>query len=118
MISRREFSKYCLATGAAALGSTTAWAASASPASAEPQTDQMCDLLVKGGTVIDPGQRLHAPMDVAVKEGKILEVSADIPESRARQVVSALPVSLISMCIASTAWPPGLMPIATLWAGV
>lgn len=89
MISRREFSKYCLATGAAVLGSDSAWAGSASPVSPDPKADQMCDLLIKGGTVVDPSQHLHAPMDVAVKDGKILEVSADIPETRARQVVPA-----------------------------
>jgi dihydroorotase len=52
-------------------------------------TNQKCDLLIKGGTVIDPSQHLHAPMDVAVKDGKILEVSAGFPEERALQVVSA-----------------------------
>lgn len=47
------------------------------------------DLLVKGGTVIDPAQKLHAPLDIAVRDGKIVEVSMDIPAGRARQVVSA-----------------------------
>jgi dihydroorotase len=51
--------------------------------------DQDCDLLIKGGTVVDPGQGLHAPMDVAVKNGKILEVSRDIPASRALRLISA-----------------------------
>jgi dihydroorotase len=45
--------------------------------------------LIKGGTVIDPGQNLHAPLDVAVKDGKILELSPDIPAARALRVVSA-----------------------------
>ena len=38
---------------------------------------------------MDPGQRLHAPLDIAVKGGKILEMSPDIPESRALTVYSA-----------------------------
>jgi len=29
---------------------------------------QSRDLLIKGGTVIDPSQNLHAQLDVAVKE--------------------------------------------------
>jgi formylmethanofuran dehydrogenase subunit A len=37
-------------------------------------------LLIKEGTVIDPGEHLHAELDVAVKEGKILEVSTNFPE--------------------------------------
>ena len=47
------------------------------------------DLLIKGGTVVDPSQKMHALMDVAVKDGKILEVSKDIPESRATTTLSA-----------------------------
>jgi dihydroorotase len=47
------------------------------------------DLLIKGGTVIDPGQHLHAPLDVAVKNGKIAQVSRDIPPDAASRVVSA-----------------------------
>lgn len=94
MISRREFSKVLLATGTAALAPDAALPASVAPLpapqSAEPETaNQVCDLLIKGGTVIDPGQRLSGPMDVAVTNGKIVEVSQDIPESRALQVYSA-----------------------------
>jgi dihydroorotase len=94
MITRREFSKVLLATGTAALAPDSALPASESPVPApqtaeQPSANQVCDLLIKGGTVIDPGQRLNAPMDVAVKRGKILEISRDIPESRALQVYSA-----------------------------
>jgi len=28
-----------------------------------------CDLLIKGGTLIDPGRQFHAPMDIAVLNG-------------------------------------------------
>jgi len=45
--------------------------------------------VTKGGTLIDPGRQLHAPMDIAVLSGKILEISAEIPESRALRVISA-----------------------------
>lgn len=89
MITRREFSRSLLAGGAALLASEgTPSAAGAQPAPNQ-SSSQDCDLLIKGGTVIDPGQRLHALMDVAVKDGKILEVSQNFPETRAQKVVSA-----------------------------
>lgn len=88
MLTRREFSRCILAGGSALL-------ASGKPALAESQiaSDQRpkldCDLLIKGGTVIDPGQQLHAALDVAVKDGRILAVSQNIPETGARNVISA-----------------------------
>src|SRR6267154_578435 len=75
---------------ARALASGTFEAASASPSQgAEQAAPPDCDVLIKGGTVIDPGQNLHAPLDVAVKDGKILELSPDIAPARAVRVVSA-----------------------------
>ncbi|MGH9356691.1 MAG: amidohydrolase/deacetylase family metallohydrolase, partial [Terriglobia bacterium] len=46
-------------------------------------------MLIRGGTVIDPAQHLHASLDVAVKNGKILQITRTFPESRARKVISA-----------------------------
>ena len=92
MLNRREFSRYFLAGGTALLTSGRFWPAANPPvfaAQRERSLNQDCDLLIKGGTVIDPGQQLHAPLDVAVKDGKILEISRDFPEGRALQVVSA-----------------------------
>src|SRR6266699_6285720 len=88
MLTRRQFSKLIVGSGLLASGNFEA--ASASPAQgAEQAATPDCDVLIKGGTVIDPGQNQHAPLDVAVKDGKILEVSPDIPVARARSVVSA-----------------------------
>jgi dihydroorotase len=91
MLTRRQFSK--LIVGSGLLASSNFEAAGALPISpaqgAEQAATQDCDLLIKGGTVIDPGQNLHAPLDVAVKDGKILELSPDIPAARALRVVSA-----------------------------
>jgi dihydroorotase len=43
------------------------------------------DLLLKGGHVLDPGQGLDAPLDIAVTGGKIAKIAADIdPEDAAR----------------------------------
>jgi len=81
MLTRREFSKSVL--GGAALLASADLSPAASPA-AKPSPPQgegskKYDLLIKGGTVVDPGQRLHALLDIGVKDGKILDVSQDIP---------------------------------------
>src|SRR6266849_4483407 len=87
MLTRRQFSKLIVGSGLLASGNLgqgsgpqTASAQNASPD---------CDLLIKGGTVIDPGQNLYTALDVAVKNGRILELSPDIPAARAPSVVSA-----------------------------
>ena len=45
------------------------------------------DLLLKGGHVIDPANRLDAVMDVAISGGKIAAVEKSIPASEAGKVV-------------------------------
>src|SRR5215471_10663595 len=47
----------------------------------------MYDLLLKGGTVIDPAQDLRGALDVAVDNGKIARVAANIAVTEARRVV-------------------------------
>jgi dihydroorotase len=47
----------------------------------------MYDLIVKGGTVVDPAQGLNGLNDVAVENGKIALVAPDIPAEEARRVV-------------------------------
>ncbi len=47
----------------------------------------MYDLLLKGGVVIDPAQDLRGALDVAVQDGKIASVAANIPASEARRVI-------------------------------
>jgi dihydroorotase len=47
----------------------------------------MYDLLLKGGTVLDPAQDLRGAFDVAVQDGKIASVAASIPASEARRVI-------------------------------
>ena len=93
MLTRRQFSKNLLAGGTALMTSETllsqANLQAGSKQNSDQRPDQSCDLLIKGGTVIDPGQHFHAPLDVAVKGGKILQVSRDIPENLALAVYSA-----------------------------
>ena len=47
----------------------------------------MYDLLLKGGNVIDPSQDLRGALDVAVEDGKIARVAANIAVTEARRVV-------------------------------
>ena len=47
----------------------------------------MTDLLLKGGEVIDPSQNIRGRLDVAVKDGVISQVAADIDPSGFAQVV-------------------------------
>lgn len=48
---------------------------------------QDIDLLLKGGTVIDPKNNINSKMDVAITAGKIFRVAADIPSSSAKKTV-------------------------------
>jgi len=88
MLNRREFSKCVLAGGAAILAPAAAFAGSPSAAQGGSPAPAI-DLLIQDGTVIDPSQNLHAILDVAVKNGKILEVGKNISKERAAKVVSA-----------------------------
>ena len=89
MLTRRQFSKCFGALSASVLGSRRLWSGG-EPLLPSPQKEiRLCDLLIKGGTVIDPGRNLHSALDVAVKDHRILEVAADIPASEAGTVVSA-----------------------------
>jgi len=47
------------------------------------------DLLIKGGHVIDPKNKISAVMDVAVAQGRIARVAANIPVASAKRVVNA-----------------------------
>ncbi len=50
---------------------------------------QEIDILLKGGHVIDAKNHIDAKMDVAIAEGKILEVAPNISVENAKQVVDA-----------------------------
>ena len=47
----------------------------------------MYDLIVKGGTVVDPSQNLHGINDVAIEDGKIALIGPDISADEAKRVV-------------------------------
>src|SRR5438067_7219636 len=46
------------------------------------------DLLLKGGHVIDPKNKISAQRDIAIRDGLIAAVASDIPAAQARKVVT------------------------------
>jgi dihydroorotase len=74
------------------VGSAPAAAAAAQQAAA-PTSQAMAaasyDLLIAGGRVIDPSQKLSAERDVAILGGRIARIAPNIPPSQARQVYDA-----------------------------
>jgi len=52
------------------------------------QENKPADILLKGGHVIDPKNNIDGVMDVAIADGKILRVAANIPETNAKRVVN------------------------------
>ncbi len=53
------------------------------------QSQQPYDLLIKGGHVIDPRNRVDAVMDVAIAAGKVARVGPNIPVEQAQVTVKA-----------------------------
>lgn len=47
------------------------------------------ELLVKGGTVVDPSQALRTESDLAIAAGKVTALAPDIPADQAKMVVDA-----------------------------
>lgn len=50
---------------------------------------QTIDILIKGGHVIDPKNKIDAKMDLAIADGKILRVAPSIPAADAKKVIDA-----------------------------
>ena len=48
---------------------------------------QQIDILLKGGHVIDPKNKIDSKMDVAIFENKIVQVAPDIPITNAKKVI-------------------------------
>ena len=64
-------------------------ASAALPQAAPAQAPAAYDLLIQGGRVIDPVQKLSAVRDVAIAGGKIARIAENIPPAQARQVYNA-----------------------------
>src|SRR5262245_39191674 len=54
-----------------------------------PSSSASYDLLIAGGRVIDPSQKLSAVRDIAIAGGKIARIAENIPPTQARQVLDA-----------------------------
>lgn len=48
---------------------------------------QNYDILLKGGQVIDPKNKINEKMDVAISQGKIIRVASNIPSASAKKVI-------------------------------
>jgi dihydroorotase len=48
---------------------------------------QNYDILLKGGHLIDPKNKINTIMDLAINEGKVVRVAADIPVASAKKVI-------------------------------
>ena len=70
-------------------GSFALSAAATSLAHAAMGPNDKFDLVIKGGDVLDPSQSLHGKRDIGIRFGVIEAVDADIPATRARQVLDA-----------------------------
>ena len=49
----------------------------------------MYDVLLKRGEIVDPSQGIHKVASLAIHNGKIAEIAADISESKAKKVIPA-----------------------------
>jgi len=87
--TRREFSKCLLGTGAALWSSGSLSPSNRPLLASDLRVNQSYDLLIKGGTVIDPARNLHTQLDVAVKDGKIAGLSVNIPPNGFKKIISA-----------------------------
>jgi dihydroorotase len=78
---------------AAALGIPGLRQAAASPQAAaaapQPSASPSYDLLIAGGRVVDPSQKLSAVRDIAIAGGRIARIAENIPPAQARQVFDA-----------------------------
>lgn len=48
---------------------------------------QQIDILLKGGHLIDPKNKIDSKIDLAIFDGKILKVASDIPSQNAKKVI-------------------------------
>jgi dihydroorotase len=80
LASRRQ-----VLTGAASLALTAA----GGPAFAAMGPDDKFDLVIKGGEVLDPSQRLRGRRDIGIRYGVIEAVEPDIPAARALRTIDA-----------------------------
>jgi dihydroorotase len=87
--TRRDFLADLARGAACAAAPFGALQSLASAPSAARMNEKPYDLVIRGGRVIDPAQKLDAVRDVAVRDGKIAAIEPEIPAAPARKVLSA-----------------------------
>src|SRR6266566_4196612 len=89
--NRRAFLGQLGSAAAIAIPGLRTVAASRQAAAASPQAAASAsyDLLIAGGRVIDPSQKLSAERDIAIAGGRIARIAENIPPNQARQVFDA-----------------------------
>src|SRR6188474_675474 len=78
-LSRRDF---LISSSALGLAATT-------PAYGAMGPNDKFDLVIKGGDVLDPSQKLRAKRDIGIRNGVLETLEADIPAERALRVLDA-----------------------------
>src|SRR5436190_2454513 len=73
----------------AGLGGALALGAMSSAVRAALKPDEKYDLVIKGGELLDPSQKLRGKRDIGIHRGKIEAIEADIPAARANRVLDA-----------------------------
>ncbi|MEW2529317.1 amidohydrolase/deacetylase family metallohydrolase [Streptomyces sp. NPDC047071] len=91
MPTRDRLHRILLPAGIALIVGATIGATPSTGATAgtKAETPEAYDLVIRGGHVIDPKSNLDAVRDVAVKDGKIAKVAANIDTSATKQTVDA-----------------------------
>src|SRR3954463_5158441 len=79
--SRRRF--------VAGMGGVLAASTMASAVRAAMGPNDKFDLVIKGGDLLDPSQKLRGKRDIGMRFGKIEAIEADIPAARALKVLDA-----------------------------
>jgi dihydroorotase len=72
-----------------AVGSTLVTTTAAGLLSAQTRGTPKYDLLIRGGYLVDPSQRISGDRDVAISGHQVVRVAEKIPETEARQVIDA-----------------------------
>src|SRR5262245_57419566 len=73
----------------AGMGAIFAIGAMSSAVRAALKPDEKYDLVIKGGELLDPSQKLRGKHDIGIHRGKIEAIEADIPAARATRLLDA-----------------------------
>ena len=88
MQTRRQFTKFLFAGAASAVAADGLRPRANLFSSEDPSAHETYDLLIQGGTVIDPGASLRAALDVGIRDGKVVRLSPNIAPGTSRKVLS------------------------------